>query len=275
MAHRQTRYGGADSWSGAAITRRQFVHSGAGAGAGLLMWRFVGGRAWAQPTAGGVLDPALDPEVRDAARDPTRDAAQRPASRKEGQGGRLLPDRGPPVRASRSCRRAWVWARRGLELRLGRPPARRSTIRRSRSRRAWRRPVRVKWINELVKPNGEFRPHLLAGRPDASLGQPARRRPRPRWARQRPRAVPGPVPIVTHLHGGHSSQQSSTASPRPGTCPRRATSGRLREGGCALSPVQAQAQRALGQAWTPGGAVFQYDNDQRATAKRYATTPWA
>ena len=26
---------------------------------------------------------------------------------------------------------------------------------------AWGRPVRVKWINDLVKPNGEFRPHLL------------------------------------------------------------------------------------------------------------------
>ena len=26
----------------------------------------------------------------------------------------------------------------------------------------WRRPVRVKWMNQLVKPNGEFRPHLLA-----------------------------------------------------------------------------------------------------------------
>jgi spore coat protein A, manganese oxidase len=37
------------------------------------------------------------------------------------------------------------------------------------------RPARIKWINELVDGNGDYLPHLLAGRPDAALGQPARR----------------------------------------------------------------------------------------------------
>ena len=32
----------------------------------------------------------------------------------------------------------------------------------------WNRPVRVKWINELVNANGTFLPHLLAGRSDAA-----------------------------------------------------------------------------------------------------------
>ena len=37
------------------------------------------------------------------------------------------------------------------------------------------RPVRVKWINGLVDENGDYLPHLLRRRPDAALGEPARR----------------------------------------------------------------------------------------------------
>ena len=37
------------------------------------------------------------------------------------------------------------------------------------------RPVRVKWINELVDANGQLPAAPAAGRPDAALGEPARR----------------------------------------------------------------------------------------------------
>jgi hypothetical protein len=33
----------------------------------------------------------------------------------------------------------------------------------------------------------------------------------------------GPVPIVTHLHGG-TARKKATAMPRPGSCPRQTTS---------------------------------------------------
>src|SRR5215208_1967403 len=47
---------------GPLITRRRLVQYGAGTGAGLLLCRFEGGRAWAQPPAGGVLDPGSIPK---------------------------------------------------------------------------------------------------------------------------------------------------------------------------------------------------------------------
>src|SRR5215207_11465972 len=46
----------------APITRRRLMQAGAGAGAGLVMWRFVGGRAWAQPLGTSVLDAASIPQ---------------------------------------------------------------------------------------------------------------------------------------------------------------------------------------------------------------------
>ena len=42
-------------------TRRRLVQYGAGTGAGILLWRLESGRAWAQPPADGVLDPASIP----------------------------------------------------------------------------------------------------------------------------------------------------------------------------------------------------------------------
>ena len=73
---------------------------------------------------------------------------------------------------------------------------------------AWGRPARVKWINDLVKPNGEFRPHLLpvdqtlhwANPPGGAQGRDEH------GSDQAP--YRGPVPIVTHLHGGHSTEES-------------------------------------------------------------------
>jgi spore coat protein A len=133
----------------------------------------------------------------------------------------------------------------------------------------WGRPVRVKWINGLVRGNGKFRPHLLAidqtlhwaNPPGGARGRDAH------GSVQAP--YRGPVPMVTHLHGGHSSEESDgypeawylpVARDIPATYAGR---------GSLYRKFQAQAQRKLGQAWTPGSAVFQYDNDQRATTMWY------
>jgi spore coat protein A, manganese oxidase len=66
-------------------------------------------------------------------------------------------------------------------------------------------PVRVKWGNELVDANGDFLPRLLPV--DATLhwanppGGNAGRDSRPEFT-STPDPYTGPVPIVTHLHGG-------------------------------------------------------------------------
>ena len=68
----------------------------------------------------------------------------------------------------------------------------------------WKRPVRIKWINDLKDANGNYLPHLLPV--DQTLhwanppGGTAARDTRPTFDTT-PGPYTGPVPIVTHLHG--------------------------------------------------------------------------
>lgn len=72
----------------------------------------------------------------------------------------------------------------------------------------YRRPTRVKWINQLVDGAGHFRPHLLpvdqtlhwANPPGGSAGRDSHGTDSAPYR--------GPVPIVTHLHGGHTLDYS-------------------------------------------------------------------
>ncbi|HKY12899.1 MAG TPA: hypothetical protein VJL85_06135, partial [Gaiellaceae bacterium] len=72
----------------------------------------------------------------------------------------------------------------------------------------WRKPVRVKWINDLVDASGNYLAHLLpvdqtvhwANPPGGDGGRDGHG--------MDPTPYTGPVPIVTHLHGGHSSEES-------------------------------------------------------------------
>src|SRR5262249_6533302 len=73
------------------------------------------------------------------------------------------------------------------------------------------RPVRVKWVNDLCERNGRFLPHLLAVDPTLHWANPpggvSGRDTRPTFTLT-PGPYTGPVPIVTHLHGGHSQEES-------------------------------------------------------------------
>lgn len=134
---------------------------------------------------------------------------------------------------------------------------------------SWRTPVRVKWINQLVDANGNYLPHLLpvdqtlhwANPPGGPNGTDSRGTDPTRYT--------GPVPIVTHLHGGHSSEESD-GYPEAWYLPaaRNIPAGYARSGSF-YQQFRAEAQRLLGQAWTPGSAVFQYNNDQRAATMWY------
>ena len=64
--------------------------------------------------------------------------------------------------------------------------------------------MRVTWTNQLVDANGDYLPHLLPidqtlhwANPPAGPGNTDSRG-------TDPTRYTGPVPIVTHLHGGHS-----------------------------------------------------------------------
>jgi spore coat protein A len=151
----------------------------------------------------------------------------------------------------------------------------------------WKRPVRVKWINDLKKPNGEFLPHLLPVDPTLHWANPpggtAGRDDRPDFTGKT--YVPldqftdpdtqytqytGPVPIVTHLHGaaGVGDESDGYAEawylPDAGNIPAG-----YAEHGTFYEFFAGKAASKFGVTWNRGFATFQYPNDQRESTLWY------
>jgi bilirubin oxidase len=133
------------------------------------------------------------------------------------------------------------------------------------------RPVRVKWINDLVDANGGFLPHLLpvdqtlhwANPPGGTDGRDMR----PEWAAT-PATYTGPVPMVTHVHGGHSAQESDGFAEAWYLPAANDLEGVATEGAW-YDPFKTIFEDKFGVVWEPGTATFQYENDQRATTAWY------
>ncbi len=131
------------------------------------------------------------------------------------------------------------------------------------------RPVRVRWSNQLVTADGNYRPHLFAI--DQTLhwanppGGTAGRDSRPTFT-STPGPYRGPVPLVTHLHGSHVTEESD-GFPEAWYLPaaRNIPAGYARVGSI-YDQYKAEAASRFGVSWDPGTAIYQYANDQRATA---------
>jgi spore coat protein A, manganese oxidase len=136
----------------------------------------------------------------------------------------------------------------------------------------WQRRTRVRWINDLKDPEtGRFLPHLLPVDPTLHWANPAGgtegRDMRPEFA-ETPGPYRGPVPLVTHLHGGERTAEHSDGFPEAWYLPDASGI----PAGYAATGTYYDVFRAsspLGSAWTPGSAVFEYPNDQRATTLWY------
>lgn len=133
-----------------------------------------------------------------------------------------------------------------------------------------RNPVQVKWINGLKDGNGNYLPHLLPVDPTLHWANPPGgydgRDMRPTFTAT-PGRYTGPVPIVTHVHGAHT-QQESDGYPEAWYLPDAldippsfARTGTFYD--------QFRLSSPLGGRWGPGSAVFQYPNDQRAATLWY------
>src|SRR4029453_8206373 len=191
------------------LERRQFIRLGTVAGAAFYLYYRNGvPRVFAQATAGPTLDPsAVDKFVTPMLIPPVMPRAGvitqpggKPAdyyeiSMRQFQQ-QILPAGLPPTT---------VWgygaisaaSERGLKIHNA--PS--LTIEAS-----WKRPVRVKWINDLKDSNGNYLPHLLPVDPTLHWANPpggtAERDMRPDFTGQpTPGPYTGPVPIVTHVHG--------------------------------------------------------------------------
>ena len=143
----------------------------------------------------------------------------------------------------------------------------------------WNRPVRVKWINDLRDPGGDFLPHLLPVDPTLHWANPpggvSDRDSRPTFA-ETPGPYTGPVPIVTHVHGAVGVADDSDGYteawylPAAGNIPADyATVGSW------FDFFAAKAGNSYGVTWEPGSAIFQYRTRTAPRQSGTTTTRWA
>jgi FtsP/CotA-like multicopper oxidase with cupredoxin domain len=135
------------------------------------------------------------------------------------------------------------------------------------------RPVRVKWINELVDESGNYLPHLLPVDPTLHWANPPGgtdgRDMRPEFT-ETPDAYTGPVPIVTHVHGavGVADDSDGYAEAWYLAAAQNVPAG-YAEQGTWYSFFAGKAKGAYGVEWGRGFAVFQYPNHNRASTIWY------
>jgi FtsP/CotA-like multicopper oxidase with cupredoxin domain len=137
----------------------------------------------------------------------------------------------------------------------------------------WKRPVQVKWINDLVDRDGTFLPHLLPVDPTLHWANPpggvSGRDTRPAFSTTPGRYV-GPVPLVTHVHGAVGVSDDSDGYPEAWYLP---AAGDIPEGyaheGTWYDFFRTKAEAAYGEGWGPGLAVFRYPNANRASTIWY------
>ena len=136
----------------------------------------------------------------------------------------------------------------------------------------WNRPVRVKWINELVDADGNYLPHLLAVDPTLHWANPpggnTGRDSRPLFD-STPGPYTGPVPIVTHVHGALGVGDESDGYARPGTCRRPGTSRPATRPRNVVRLLRRQGFDALRRRLGSDYATFQYPNSNRASTIWY------
>jgi len=131
------------------------------------------------------------------------------------------------------------------------------------------RPVRVKWINQLVDGRGNYLPHLFAVDQTLHWANPSGGMTQRDMETKNPLPYLGPIPMVTHLHGGHSADYSD-GYPAAWYLPAAANiPGAFASVGTWYDRFRQAAEDVLGQTWTPGSAVFQYANDQSPTTLWY------
>ncbi len=134
------------------------------------------------------------------------------------------------------------------------------------------RPVRVRWANQLMTASGHFVPSLVPVDPTLHWANPpggtAGRDMRPEF-KQTPGPYRGPVPLVVHLHGHHSTEDVDGYPEAWYLPPARDIPAGYARVGSLYDRFRAEAVHRSGVNWPAGSAVFDYRNDQRATALWY------
>jgi spore coat protein A, manganese oxidase len=134
---------------------------------------------------------------------------------------------------------------------------------------SYQKPVRVKWMNELKDSSGNFLPHLLPVDPTLHWANPAGPVDTHPTFSSTPRSYRGPVPMVTHVHGARSAEESDGyAEAWYLANAKNIPTGYARVGSW-YDTFKEKFESTWGQHWTEGSAVFQYQNDQAAATIWY------
>ena len=263
------------------MSRRDFLRIGGGAGAGLVFIGRIGGQLFQVPVVaaaipGGTLDPAgvpkyatplLVPPVMPRAATITMPGGK-PVDYYE-ISVRQFAEQILPA-GYRDPTTVWgygaVTTQASNGLKIHNAPS--LTI-----EAQYNRPVRVKWINELVDAAGHFRPHLLPVDPTLHWANPpggaAGRDTRPTFT-ETPGRYTGPVPLVTHAHGAVGVGDESDGYAEAWYLP---VANDIPDGfateGTWYDFFEAKAAASYGAAWSPGSATFQYPNLGRAGTTWY------
>ncbi|HVQ87255.1 MAG TPA: multicopper oxidase [Actinomycetes bacterium] len=259
------------------LSRRSFIKAVGGTGAGFVLYTILpGGTRWAlAQVPGGTLDPSVVPKyITPLLIPPVMPRAGR-ITRRGGQPAdyyeisvrqfqqQILPA-AFPVTTVWGYGAVSAQSKKGLLVHNA--PS--LTIEATHGR-----PVRVKWLNELVDAGGNYRPHLLPVDPTLHWANPpggdSDRDTRPTFTRT-PGRYTGPVPVVTHVHGAVGVGDESDGYPEAWYLPAAKN----------LPPTYAtegtwydffsgKASDKFDVAWGPGFATFQYPNLDRASTKWY------
>ncbi|HET6952970.1 MAG TPA: multicopper oxidase [Acidimicrobiales bacterium] len=262
------------------LSRRDFLRIGGGAGAGLFFVGRIGGRRFRLPVAGaqvpeGMLDPGDVPKYQTPLLIPP--VMPRAAT--------VIAPGGKPVDyyeismrqfaqqilpAGLPMTTVWGYGAVAAQSRSGllihNAPSLTIEAR-------FDRPVRVKWINELVDGSGNFLPHLLPVDPTLHWANPpggtGGRDSRPTFT-ETPDPYTGPVPIVTHVHGAVGVGDESDGYAEAWYLPAAADiDADFATEGTWYGFFAAKAAASYGAAWGPGFATFQYPNLSRASTIWY------
>jgi FtsP/CotA-like multicopper oxidase with cupredoxin domain len=129
----------------------------------------------------------------------------------------------------------------------------------------WNKRTQVKWVNELVDAQGNFLPHLLPvdqtlhwANPPGGLAMRDRRG-------TNPAPYLGPVPIVTHVHGAHTMEDSD-GYPEAWYLPAAKN---IPAGYAMTGTFFDHFNTKYQHDWMPGNVSFMYPNDQPATTLWY------
>ncbi len=131
------------------------------------------------------------------------------------------------------------------------------------------RRAEVTWVNQLVDRKGRYLPHLLPVDQTLHWANPPGGVTARDMRGSDPTPYLGPVPMVPHLHGGHTTDDSD-GYPEAWYLP---AANNLPTGfattGTWYDHFRAKFTSVWGGTWEPGTAKFMYPNDQRAATLWY------